>query len=56
MELFIVCTRSRRKFSSKELNVEKLECDMHQGDKVGASTVGGLTGIKDKVTSHSHCI
>ena len=25
---------------SKELNAEKLECDMHQGDKVGASAFG----------------
>ena len=25
---------------SKELKVEKVECDMHQGDKAGASAVG----------------
>ena len=25
---------------AKELNVEKVECDIHQGDKVGASAAG----------------
>ena len=39
---------------SKELNVEKVECGMHQGDKVGASVVGELSRIKDKVKLHSH--
>ena len=34
---------------SKELKVEKVECGMHQGDKVGASTVGKLNRSKDKV-------
>ena len=27
---------------------------MHQGDKVGASAVGGLTRSKDKVKLHAH--
>ena len=34
---------------SKELNVEKIECGMYQGDKVGTSTVGELARSKDKV-------
>ena len=34
---------------SKELNVENVEYDMHQGDIVGASSVGELTRRKDKV-------
>ena len=33
---------------SKEFNTEKVECDMHQGDKVGASAVWELTRRKDK--------
>ena len=33
---------------SKELKVEKLECDIHQGDEVGASAVGELTRILSK--------
>ena len=40
---------------SKELNVEKIECDTHQGDKLGASSVGELTWRKDKVKFHNHC-
>ena len=36
---------------SKELNAEKVECDMHQGNKVGASVVGELTRSKVKVKS-----
>ena len=34
---------------SKELNVEKVECDIHQGNNVGASNVGELPRRKDKV-------
>ena len=34
---------------SKELNVENVECDTHQGDKVGASAVGELTRSNHKV-------
>ena len=33
----------------KELNADKVECGMHQGDKFGASDVGELTRMKDKV-------
>ena len=33
--------------------MEKVECDMHQGDKVGASTERELTWTKDKVTLHA---
>ena len=40
--------------ASKELNTEKLECDMHQGDKVGICAVGELKRSKDKVTLHNH--
>ena len=32
-----------------ELIVEKVECDVHQGDKVGSSAVGKLTRSKDNV-------
>ena len=32
---------------SPELNVEKVECGMRQGDKVGISTGGELTRSKD---------
>ena len=39
---------------AKQLNAEKVECDMHQGDKVGAITVGELTRRKDKVKFHAH--
>ena len=35
--------------ASKELNADKVECYMRQGDKVSASTVGELTRKKDKV-------
>ena len=35
--------------ASKELKVKKVECDVHQGDKVGASTVGELTRSFNKV-------
>ena len=34
---------------SKELKVEKVECDMCQGDKLGASAVRELPRSKDKV-------
>ena len=36
----------------------KVECGMHQGDKVGAITVRELTRSKDKVKlhAHSHCL
>ena len=34
---------------SKELKVEKVECDIHQGDKVGAKAVGELTRSFNKV-------
>ena len=37
--------------TSKELKVEQVECDMHQGDRAGASAVGELTRRKDKVKS-----
>ena len=40
--------------ASKELNVEKVEYDMHQGEKVGDSAVGELTRTKDKVKLHHH--
>ena len=33
----------------EELLVENVECDMHQGDKVGSSTVGELTRSLNKV-------
>ena len=36
---------------SKELKVEKVESDMHQGNKVGAYSVGELTRIFDKAKS-----
>ena len=36
--------------------MEKVECDMHQGDKVGASAVDGLTISKDKVTCHARSL
>ena len=35
--------------TSKELYANKVECDMNQGDKLGASAVGELTRKKDKV-------
>ena len=41
---------------TNELKMEKVQCDMHQGDKVGASTFGELTKIKDKVKLHTHSI
>ena len=41
---------------SNESNVKKVECDMHQGDKVGASTVGELTRSKDKVKLNCHSL
>ena len=34
---------------SKELNADKVEYDMCQGEKVGASAVGELNRMKDKV-------
>ena len=34
--------------ASKELNVDKLECYVHQNDKVGASSVGEITRTKGK--------
>ena len=36
--------------TSKELQVDKVECDMHQGDKVGAITVGEFTRSLNKVS------
>ena len=38
---------------AKELNVEKVEFDMHQVDEVGVSAVGELTRSKDKVKCHA---
>ena len=35
--------------ASKELNVDKVECDVRQGDKVGASSIEELTRKKDKL-------
>ena len=35
---------------AKELKVDKVECDMHQGDKVGASAVGELIRTVSKVS------
>ena len=32
-----------------ELHVEKVECNLHQGDKVGISAIGELARIKDNV-------
>ena len=32
----------------KELNTEKVEYDMHRGNKVGASAIGELTRSKEK--------
>ena len=42
----------------KELNVEKLECDMHQVCKVGTSSIGELARSKDnsKLHAHSSCL
>ena len=34
--------------ASKELNADKVECDMHQGSKFGNITFGELTRTKDK--------
>ena len=34
---------------AKELLVDKVECDICQGDKVGDSTLGELTGSLNKV-------
>ena len=39
-----------------ELNVEKVECGARQGDKVGASDVGQLNRIKDKVKLYAHSL
>ena len=39
---------------AKELNVEKVEYDMHQGDEVGTSAVRELTRSKDNVKLHDH--
>ena len=41
---------------SKELNVEKVESDMCQGDKVGTSDVGELTRSRDTVKLHAHSL
>ena len=43
--------------AEKALNVENVECYVHQGDKVGASAVGKLSRIecKAKLHAHSHC-
>ena len=41
---------------AKELNVEKVECDMHKGNEVGASSVGQLTRSKDKAKLHTHSL
>ena len=42
---------------AKELNVDKVKCDMHQVDKSGTSAVGELTRRKGKVKlyDHFHC-
>ena len=34
---------------AKALEVDKVECDMRQGDKVGASSVGELVRTVNKV-------
>ena len=34
---------------SKELEVNKVECDVHQGDKVGVSAVGELIRTVNKI-------
>ena len=34
---------------AKELEVDKVECDVHQGDKVSASDVGELVRTVNKV-------
>ena len=33
----------------KELNTEKVECDAHQGNKVGSSAVGESTRSKERM-------
>ena len=40
--------------ASKELNSEKIEYDMHQGDKLGASAVGELSRRKEQEKLHDH--
>ena len=35
---------------AKELKIDKVECDVHQGDKVGASAVGELVRTVNKVS------
>ena len=35
---------------AKKLQVDKVECDVHQGDKVGASAVGELVRTVNKVS------
>ena len=41
---------------AKELDAEKIECDIHHGNEVGTSAVGELPRIKDKVNLHAHFI
>ena len=41
---------------AKELEGDKVECDMHQGDKVGASAVGELSRTVNKENSLFICI
>ena len=41
---------------AKELQVDEVECDMHQGDKVGASAVGELVHTVSKVNLLITCI
>ena len=41
---------------AKELRVDEVECDMHQGDKVGASAVEELSRACDKVNMFVVCI
>ena len=41
---------------ANELHVDKVECDMHQGDKVGASAVGKLFRATNKVNTFIVCV
>ena len=41
---------------ANELNMEKVEFDMHQGDKAGVSAVRELTRSKDKEKLHAHSL
>ena len=36
--------------------MEKIECDIHEGNKVGASAVGELNRSKDKVKLHANSL